>query len=169
MSGRYFKVDSSRTGVLVSMSPAYPAQTGSILIGGTEASTQTLVPATTETASENVSDNVLSGVLTNTTTSTLGSKIYVLNGGQSAGIGFYPYSQTATLTAYKAYYNASAQGARDFYLFGSDDSATGIEGLSEDVDNQNETFDNTRKVLLDGKVVVVRNGKKYSITGQIYK
>ena len=146
-----------------------PAQTGSILIGGTEASTQTLVPATTETASENVSDNVLSGVLTNTTTSTLGSKIYVLNGGQSAGIGFYPYSQTATLTAYKAYYNASAPGARDFYLFGSDDSATGIEGLSEDVDNQNETFDNTQKVLLDGKVVVVRNGKKYSITGQIYK
>lgn len=146
-----------------------PAQTGAILIGGTEASTQTLVPATTETASENVSDNVLSGVLTNTTTSTLGTKIYVLNGGQSAGIGFYPYSQSATLTAYKAYYNASAQGARDFYLFGSDDSATGIEGLSEDVDNQNETFDNTRKVLLDGKVVVVRNGKKYSITGQIYK
>ncbi len=147
-----------------------PAQTGAILVGGTEASTQTLVPATTETASENVSDNVLSGVLTNTVTSTLGStKIYVLNGGQSAGIGFYPYSQSATLTAYKAYYNASAQGARDFYLFGSDDSATGIEGLSEDVDNQNETFDNTRKVLLDGKVVVVRNGKKYSITGQIYK
>lgn len=146
-----------------------PAQTGAILIGGTEASTQTLVPATTETTSENVSDNVLSGVLTNTVTSNLGSRIYVLNGGQSAGIGFYPYSQTATLTANKAYYNASAQGARDFYLFGSDDSSTGIEGLSEDVDNQNETFDNTRKVLLDGKVVVVRNGKKYSITGQIYK
>ena len=146
-----------------------PAQTGAILVGGTEASTQTLVPATTETASENVSDNVLSGVLSNTLTSNLGSRIYVLNGGQSAGIGFYPYSQSATLTAYKAYYNASAQGARDFYLFGSDDSATGIEGLSEDVDNQNETFDNTRKVLLDGKVVVVRNGKKYSITGQIYK
>jgi hypothetical protein len=147
-----------------------PAKTGAILVGGNEASTQTLVPATTETASENVSDNVLSGVLTNTLTSTLGStKIYVLNGGQSAGIGFYPYSLSATLTAYKAYYNASAQGARDFYLFGSDDSATGIEGLAEDVDNQNETFDNTRKVLLDGKVVVVRNGKKYSITGQIYK
>ena len=146
-----------------------PAQTGAILVGGTEASKQTLVPATTETASENVSDNVLSGVLSNTLTSNLGSRIYVLNGGQSAGIGFYPYSQSATLTAYKAYYNASAQGARDFYLFGSDDSATGIEGLSEDVDNQNETFDNTRKVLLDGKVVVVRNGKKYSITGQIYK
>ena len=150
-----------------------PAQTGAILIGGTEASTQTLVPATTETTSENVSYNVLSGVLENTLTSELtsdlGTKIYVLNGGQSAGIGFYPYSKDATLTANKAYYKASSQSARDFYLFGSDDSATGIEGLSEDVDNQNETFDNTRKVLLDGKVVVVRNGKKYSITGQIYK
>lgn len=145
-----------------------PAQTGAILIGGTEASTQTLVPATSET-SKNVDANVLAGVLSNTLTSNLGSRIYVLNGGQSAGIGFYPYSKDATLTANKAYYNASAQGARDFYLFGSDDSATGIEGLSEDVDNQNETFDNTRKVLLDGKVVVVRNGKKYSITGQIYK
>ena len=148
-----------------------PAQTGAILVGGTEASTQTLVPATTETASENVSDNVLSGVLTNTVTSTLGStKIYVLNGGQSAGIGFYPYSQSATLTAYKAYYNASAQGARDFYLFGSDDSATGIEDLLENADNKNETFANGRKVLShDGRIVIVKEGKKYSVTGQIYK
>ncbi len=150
------------------MGDKIPARTGAILVGGSTASTQTLVPATSET-SENVDANVLAGVLENTLTSDLGSRIYVLNGGQSAGIGFYPYSQTATLTANKAYYNASAQGARDFYLFGSDDSATGIEGLSEDVDNHNETFDNTRKVLLDGKVVVVRNGKKYSITGQIYK
>ena len=147
-----------------------PAQTGAILIGGSSASTQTLVPATTETTSAKVSDNVLSGVLTNTVTSTLGSKIYVLNGGQEAGIGFYPYSQTATLTAYKAYYNASAQGARDFYLFGSDDSATGIEDLLENVDNKNETFANGRKILsLDGKIFIVKNGKKYSVTGQIYK
>lgn len=147
-----------------------PARTGAILIGGTEASTQILVPATTETTSQNVEKNVLSGVLSNTLTSTLGSKIYVLNGGQSAGIGFYPYSQSATLTAYKAYYNASAQGARDFYLFGSDDSATGIEDLLETADNKNETFANGRKVLShDGRIVIVKEGKKYSVTGQIYK
>lgn len=148
-----------------------PAQTGAILIGGTEASTQILVPATTETASENVSDNVLSGVLSNTLTSNLGSRIYVLNGGQSAGIGFYPYSQLATLTAYKAYYNASSLSARDFYLFGLDDeSATGIEDLSEDIDNKNDTFASGRKVLLqDGRIVIVKEGKKYSVTGQIYK
>ncbi len=152
------------------MGDKIPAQTGAILIGGSSASTQTLVPATTETTSENVSDNVLSGVLTNTVTSTLGSKIYVLNGGQEAGIGFYPYSQNATLTANKAYYNASAQGARDFYLFGSDDSATGIEDLLENADNKNETFANGRKVLShDGRIVIVKEGKKYSVTGQIYK
>ncbi len=151
------------------MGDKIPAQTGAILIGGSSASTQTLVPATSET-SKNVDANVLAGVLENTLTSDLGSRIYVLNGGQSAGIGFYPYSQKATLTANKAYYNASAQGARDFYLFGSDDSATGIEGLSEDVDNKNETFANGRKVLShDGRIVIVKEGKKYSVTGQIYK
>lgn len=148
-----------------------PANTGAILIGGSSASTQTLVPATTETTSENVSDNVLSGVLTNTVTSTLGSRIYVLNGGQSAGIGFYPYSKDATLTANKAYYKASSQSARDFYLFGlNDESATGIEDLLENADNKNETFANGRKVLShDGKIFIVKNGKKYSVTGQIYK
>lgn len=146
-----------------------PAQTGAILIGGTEASTQTLVPATSET-SKNVDANVLAGVLSNTLTSNLGSRIYVLNGGQSAGIGFYPYSKDATLTANKAYYNASAQGARDFYLFGSDDSATGIEAILENADNKNETFANGRKILShDGKIFIVKNGKKYSVTGQIYK
>ena len=165
----YYCTLSGNALLLNEMGNKIPARTGAILVGGSTASTQTLVPATSET-SKNVDANVLAGVLENTLTSDLGSRIYVLNGGQSAGIGFYPYSQKATLTANKAYYDASSMGARDFYLFGSDDSATGIEDLLENADNKNETFANGRKVLShDGRIVIVKEGKKYSVTGQIYK
>ena len=149
-----------------------PASTGAILVGGSTANTQTLSPATSETVDENVGTNVLRGVLTNTVTSSLGSKVYVLNGGQNNGIGFYPYSQTATLGAYKAYY-APQQGSRDFYTFGFDDSATGIESLfnAENAGSeQNGTFANGRKVFFqDGKVIILKDGKRYNVAGQMYK
>ncbi len=140
-----------------------PANTGCVLVGES-AGTYTLTPSIANPST--IENNVLSGVTTSTSVSSLEqySKVYVLNGGQNAGIGFYPLASSASLSAYKAFYGAPAGQARDFYAFHfEDDAATGIESLFE-----RSTVTNGKFVQND-RIVIVKDGTKYNTAGQIIK
>lgn len=99
-----------------------------------------------------------------------GENVYVLGkrasvgGNLQVGMGLYKYTGT-TLGAHKAYliYNAPSgqQNAPIRFLFKHEENATGIENLQ----------DNTpcTKILRDGQLIIIRDGKEYNAQGQIVK
>ncbi len=99
-----------------------------------------------------------------------GENVYVLGkrasvgGNLQVGMGLYKYTGT-TLGAHKAYliYNAPSgqQNAPIRFLFKHEENATGIENLQ----------DNTpcTKILRDGQLIIIRDGKEYNAQGQTIK
>ncbi len=159
-----YKVDADHSTYfhLVEMEDVLPKTTGAILIGGDTKADYTLVPSA---ASPDIpSDNLLEGVTEATPVSNFaGQTIYILNGGQDSGIGFFPLATTASLTPYKAYFAESTTTASSSRAFKfADEVLTNILDLTTDgSDNDEDVFDLTgRRVQRAQKGLYIINGKK---------
>ena len=93
---------------------------------------------------------------------------YVLSGHSAdnsvTGVGMYKF--TGTLAAHKAYVvlGGGAAGApvRMCFIFNQEQTITAIE------QTQNATCE-SRKVLRNGQLVIIRNGAEYNVIGQTIK
>ena len=138
----------SQTYRLIMMDPAAPAYTGTNELQGTDVN---IVIA---------SDPVLSAKA---------GQIYVLgrdgwvNSQRQEGIGLYRYTGT-TLGAHKAYMvlNSSPNNAPARFLFKHEQTATGIDQVPSDQVQ-------TTKILRDGQLIIIKDGKEYNAQGQIVK
>ena len=93
---------------------------------------------------------------------------YVLSGADGF-VGFYPLSAPYTLTAHKAYIDldnlpggANNAPRRLRFVFNQEQVATGIE------DVQGDNVQST-KVLENGQLIIIKNGVRYNVQGQIVK
>ena len=106
-------------------------------------------------------NNVLHGTMTTTTTP---ENTYVLHGGFSSGIGFYPYTAN-TLPVGKAYLTAAevtftGDNGVKALLFG-DGQATGIGSIGTESNEDAACYDlSGRRVTRPAAGIYVRNGKK---------
>lgn len=117
---------------------------------------------TTEEVSA-IEGNDLVGVTAATALSNpAGKQIYILANHATNGVGFYKWDGSETqLAANKAYLVINAGGSvKEFVGFGSDETAiTNIEVVP--------THDG--KYLENGKIMIIKNGKKYNVAGQMMK
>ena len=100
-----------------------------------------------------------------------GENVYVLNrqatigGNLYVGMGMYKYTGT-TLGAHKAYliYNAPSgpNNAPARFLFRHENTPT-------DVENVQEGNASCTKILRDGQLIILKDGKEYNAMGQIVK
>lgn len=122
--------------------------------------------------------NDLRGTDVNLAVSTLGAdadKVYVLGkeawigGSRQVGMGLYKYTGT-TLGAHKAYliYNGTGQGssgqqnAPARFTFKHENQATGVENVQSDKVQ-------CTKVIRDGQLIIIKDGKEYNAQGLIIK
>ena len=99
-----------------------------------------------------------------------GENVYVLgkqatiNGHSQVGMGMYRYTGT-TLGAHKAYmiYDAPSgpNSAPIRFLFKQEDQTTGIENVQDNVP--------CTKILRDGQLIIIKDGKEYNAQGLIIK
>ncbi len=136
-----------------------PANTGLLLKG--DAGTVTI--PVVASSSTNVEANKLVGV--NAATEIAANAGYVLMG--SPSLGFYQNTNAFTVGANTAYLpsNFDGSGARDFFRL--EDDFTGINAI-EAAEAKAEGLKDG-KYLIGNKVVLVKNGVKYSANGQILK
>lgn len=136
------------------------SETGAILVGE-EASTKSLIPCGVKP--DDQEDNLLEGVLETTSVSEFSNNIYVLNGGQDSGIGFFKLSSAANLSPYKAYYeDATGQGIQGYSFNFEEKIVTAIEsianenGMHEIFDLQGRRLHNVQKGLniISGRKVI---------------
>jgi hypothetical protein len=118
--------------------------------------------------------NDLRGTDVNLAVSSLGAdadKVYVLNkeatlgGNRQVGMGMYKYTGS-TLGAHKAYliYDAPAgpNSAPARFVFKHENQATGVENVQSDKVQ-------CTKVIRDGQLIIVKDGKEYNAQGLIIK
>ena len=140
-----------------------PAETGLLLKGNGEC----VIPVAVS-GSKDVSSNKLVGVTSSQ--SLPAEEGYVLMG--SPKVGFYKNTKAFTLGANTAYlpdgFDSVGPGARAaFYGFDEDDAPTAINAIEAADAKGNGLKDG--KYLIDSKIVIVKNGVKYSANGQILK
>lgn len=135
-----------------------PKETGAILVGE-DTNMKTLVPcAATPTAQE---DNKLSGCKEATSVSSLTGTVYVLNGGQDSGIGFFPLSSSASLSAYKAYYREESTPVQGFSFNFDEAIVTAIQNISATGSQKSEVYDlQGRRMQHVQKGLNIVNGRK---------
>ena len=134
-----------------------PANTG-ILI---EAAAGTVTIPVVASSSTDVAANKLVGVTANTNIAANAG--YVLMN-ETAGVGFYQNANAFTVGANTAYLPASfASGARSAYFFGGE-----ITGVAN-VEAAAEAKAQDGKFIENGKIVIVKNGKKFNANGQQVK
>ncbi len=136
-----------------------PANTGLLLKGDEGTATIPVVAS----SSTNVEANKLVGV--NAATEIAANAGYVLMG--SPSLGFYQNANKFTVGANTAYLpsNFDGSGARDFFRL--EDDFTGINAV-EAAEVKAEGLKDG-KFLENGKIIIVKNGVKYSANGQILK
>ena len=97
-------------------------------------------------------------------------KVYVLgkeawiNSVRQVGMGLYRYTGT-TLGAHKAYMivgGTSGAPTRARFLFRHEDETTGVENVQSDKVQ-------CTKILRDGQLIIIKDGKEYNAQGQIVK
>jgi hypothetical protein len=123
-----------------------------------------LYPSQGEPVSVNPADNVLLGVDEPTAAP---ANCYVLSGYSTdhsvVGVGFYAFD--GTIPAHKAYliYNGAALSPqhRMRFIFEEEQTAT-------DIDYQQSTIE-SRKVFINGQLIIIRNGIHYNAAGQMVK
>lgn len=140
-----------------------PANTGILLEGSGAVNIPVVASSSTD-----VSSNKLVGVTTET--SGVAAGIYVLLYGAddvSGPVGFYKTANAFTIGANTAYlpsgFDAVGVGARSAYFFGD---VTGIEAVEA---ASTEAAQKEGKFFKDGKLFIMKNGKKYSAAGQQVK
>lgn len=139
----------SQTYRLIMMAPAAPAYTGTNELRGTD--TQIVI----------ASDPVLSAKA---------GQIYVLgregwvNSQRQEGMGLYRYTGT-TLGAHKAYliYGGAPAGAPARFLFRP------VKDTPMNVENVQENAQCAAKILRNGLLIIIKDGKEYNAQGQIVK
>lgn len=139
-----------------------PKETGAILVGE-DTNMKTLVPCAATPTAQN--DNMLSGCKETTLVSSLtGSTgtVYVLNGGQASGIGFFPLSSSASLSPYKAYYCEESTSSVQGYSFNFDEAiVTAIQNISATGSQKSEVYDlQGRRMQHVQKGLNIVNGRK---------
>lgn len=133
-----------------------PANTG-LLLKGT-ASTAVTIPVAA-TGEYDTEDNILVGVTSSETLLANGGYVLMTD----PELGFYKNNNDFTLSANSAYLpTANVSAARSAYFFG------GITGV-EAVEAATEAEEKDGKFVINGQLVIKKNGKKYNAAGQIVK
>lgn len=135
-----------------------PKETGAILVGE-DTHVKTLVPCAATPAAQG--DNKLSGCKETTPVSSLTGSVYVLNGGQDSGIGFFPLSSSASLSAYKAYYREENTPVQGFSFNFDEAIVTAIQNISATGSQKSEVYDlQGRRMQHVQKGLNIVNGRK---------
>ena len=133
-----------------------PAGTGLVLKATTPGSAVN-VPVFDGTSPDDVSGNKMDGSATETTA-------VAANAGYILSSGIFQPSSGGTLPAGKAYLNANASnGARSISIVFADD----VTGISEAKSGVKAA--KVSKFIEDGKLMILKKGKKFNANGQLVK
>ena len=91
---------------------------------------------------------------------------YVLSGNSTDGVGFFVYKAPNQLQAHKAYIDLNGSGMaqapkRMPFVFNGEQTATGVENVQGNVQST--------KVIENGVLYIIRDGKTYNAMGQMVK
>ena len=143
-----------------------PANTAVILRKSGSADPVVLTPTEENGVSVNPDDNSLEGVDVVTPVTDIAGltqdNCYVLSGTNEYGVGFYRIN-SENLKAHKAYvkYEGNQSNAPKRMRF--------VFNQATDVESTQPSAVSNQKILENGQVIIIRNGVKYNVNGQIVK
>ncbi len=142
-----------------------PANTAVIFRKSGSADPVVLTPTEENGVSVNPDDNSLKGVDAVTTLESLSiaqENCYVLSGTNEYGVGFYRINSTS-LKAHKAYviYSGNAAPRRMRFVFNQEQVVTGIDNANADT--------KAEKRIENGQLIIIKNGVRYNVQGQLIK